>query len=228
MNDLLKPDQAITTRTISAGDAAAKAAWTPSRILLAFGTTGPIIFLGVATLVGLLAPGYDVMTQSISDLAVGPNGWLMTAGFFVFGLSIIAFALGLYRSLSVGSRVGTLLLVIGGLSTFASGLFPTDLMGAPATDTGGIHNMLFLVIFLALIVSYIFSARALRKQAGWRVYARYTALMPVLVFGVLAVYITKGSDPGDPFFSIAGLIQRALLAVAFGWMTLTARRLLAR
>jgi hypothetical membrane protein len=228
VNDLLKHDQAINSRTISANDSAAKAAWTPSRILLAIGAAGPIIFLGVATLVGLLAPGYDIMTQTVSDLAVGPNGWLMTAGFFVFGLSIIAFALGLYSSLSRGSRVGTLLLVIVGLGIFASGLFPTDLKGAPETDTGGIHNMLFLVVFLALIVSYIFSALALGKQAGWRVYARYTALMPVIVFGVLAVFITMGSDPGDPFFSIAGLIQRALLAIAFGWITLTARRLLTR
>jgi hypothetical membrane protein len=228
VNDLLKSDQAINTRTISASDSTVKATWTPARMLLAIGAAGPIIFLGVATLVGLLAPGYDIMTQSISELAVGPNGWLMTADFFIFGLSIIAFALGLYRSLSRGSRVGTLLLVIVGLATFASGLFATDLQGAITTDTGTIHNMLFLIIFLALIISYIFSARALRKQAGWRMYARYTASMPVVVFGVLAVYITMGSDPGDPLFSIAGLIQRALLALAFGWITLTGWRLLVR
>jgi hypothetical protein len=109
----------------------------------------------------------------------------MTAGFFVFGLSIIALALGLYRSLSRGSRVGTLLLVIVGLAIFASGLFPTDLQGATTTDTGGIHNMLFLVIFLALIVSYIFARLEIEiegpfgwaeKLPTWRVSNRWTKI----------------------------------------------------
>jgi hypothetical membrane protein len=162
----------------------------------------------------------------MSDLAVGPNGWLMTINFFAFGLTIIAFAFGFYGSLSRGSRVGTLLLVIVGLAIFGAGIFPTDLKGAPETEAGGLHNLLFLVMMLALILSYCFSALALRRQAGWRAYARYTALMPVLVFALLAVFIIMGSDPGDPLYSIAGIIQRALLGLAFGWISVTAGRLL--
>jgi hypothetical membrane protein len=200
--------------------------WTLTRSLLAIGAAGPIVFLAIATLTGLLDPNYDMASQAMSELALGPNGWLMTANFFVFGLAIIAFAIGFFRSLPRGSWVGSALLLISGLGIFASGIFPADLKGAPETDTGGLHNLLFLVVFLALIISYIFSALALRKLSGWRAYAWATALMPIIVFGLLFVLIGFGSDIGDPLYAVGGLIQRALLAVAFGWMSITAARLL--
>jgi hypothetical protein len=200
--------------------------WTLSRSLLTIGAAGPIVFLAVATLAGLLDPSYNMAGQAMSELALGPNGWLMTANFFVFGLAIIAFAIGFFRGLPRGSWVATGLLVISGIGIFASGIFPADLKGAPETDTGGLHNMLFLVVFLALIISYNFSALALRKLAGWRGHTWATALMPVVVFGLLFVLIGFGSDIGDPLYAVGGLIQRALIAVAFGWMTVTGARLL--
>jgi hypothetical protein len=200
--------------------------WTLSRSLLAIGAAGPIVFLAVATLTALLDPSYNMARQPMSELALGPNGWLMTANFFLFGLAIIAFAIGLFRSLPRGSWVATVLLVISGLGIFASGIFPTDIKGAPETATGSLHNLLFLVVFLALIISYIFSALALRKLAGWRGHTWTTALMPIVVFGLLFVLIGFGSDIGDPLYAIGGLIQRALIAVAFGWMTVTGGRLL--
>jgi hypothetical protein len=48
----------------------------------------------------------------------------------------------------------------------------------------------------------------------------------VVVFGLLFVFVAFGSDPGDPLYSVAGLLQRALIAVAFGWISLTGWRLL--
>ncbi len=199
--------------------------WTLNRALLTIGGAGPILFLALATLNGLITPGYDMQKQAISELALGQNGWLQTANFFMFGLTIIAFAIGLFRSLPRGSWVGATLLIISGLGIVASGIFPTDLKGAPETDTGGLHNLLFLLVFLMLIISYVFWALSFRRLAGWRAYTWFTAFMPVLVFGLLFVLIGFSSDIGDPLYAVGGLIQRLLLAVAFGWMTLTAWRL---
>jgi hypothetical membrane protein len=193
-------------------------------MLLAIGAAGPIMFLAIAILAGLLDPNYNMASHAISELAVGPNGWLMTANFFIFGLAIIAFAIGLFRSLPRGSWVGSTLLVICGVGMVASGIFPTDLPGTPETDTGNLHNLLFLVIFLALIVSYIFSALSFRKIAHWRGLMWATAGMPVIVFGLLFLLIGFSSDIGDPLYAIGGLIQRLLIAVAFGWMTVTGWR----
>jgi hypothetical membrane protein len=208
--------------------AASTQGWTFSRTLLAVGAAGPILFLLFATLAGFLDPNYDLRAHPVSELAVGSNGWLMTANFFIFGLAIIAFAVGLFRSLPRGSWVGTALLVISGAGMFAAGIFPTDLKGAPETDAGAIHNLFSLVIFLALIISYIFAALSFRKLTGWRAYMWTTALLPVVVFGLLFVLVGFGSDPGDPLYAVGGLLQRLLITVGFGWMTTTAWRLLAR
>jgi hypothetical protein len=37
-----------------------------------------------------------------------------------------------------------------------------------------------------------------------------------------------GSDPGDPLFPVGGLLNRALIAVIRGWITVTAGRLLTK
>lgn len=200
--------------------------WTFTRILLAIGAAGPVVFLGLATLAALFTPGYNMLAHPVSELALGPSGWLQTLNFYLFGLAIIVFAVGLFRSLPRPSWVGTGLLIITGACMVASGIFPGDLKGAPETDTGAIHNLLFLVLILALIISYFFSAFSFRKLAGWRGYMWATVLVPFVVFGLVFVFIGFASDIGDPLYAIGGLIQRLLLAVAFGWMTLTAWRLL--
>lgn len=186
-------------------------------VLTLIGTVGPVFFLVVATVAGFLQPGYDLRTQMVSELALGPNGWLQTANFFVFGLAIIAFAFGLCNH----SRVGRGLLVLVGVSLFASGLYPTDLKGAPETSTGAIHNLLSLIIFLSLIVFYSFAAFAMRNQPGWHRYMRVTSLLPIAIFALLFVFVAVGSDLGDPLYAVSGLIQRALLIVAFSWLTIT-------
>ena len=66
------------------------------------------------------------------------------------------------------------------------------------------------------------------QAAGWRRYVLATALMPVAVFGLMFICVALASDPGDPLYSVGGLVQRVLIAVAFGWITTTGWRLLRR
>ena len=159
--------QLMRTRPAPAGASPAPpAAWPPARILAAVGAAGPLVFLAVATLAGLLDPGYDARTQTVSDLAVAPHGWVQTVNFYIFGSSIVAFALGLFRGLRRRSYAGALLLIVVGACVLASGLYPTDLKGAPVTSTGTIHNLLSLLAFLALIVACVFHAVALRREGA--------------------------------------------------------------
>jgi hypothetical membrane protein len=194
-----------------------------TRLLARIGAAGPPVFLAVATVAGLAQPGFDLRTNSISEAALGPFGWLQTLNFYVFGLAIVAFAL---RFASF-SRVASGLLVVSGFAIAASGAFPTDPAGAAQTGAGQLHNLLALVAFGSTIVSFGFSAWALRRQAGWGGHALYTALCLPLSLALLVVYIGVASDPGDPLYAVGGLLERALVLVAFGWMTLTGRRLLA-
>src|SRR5215213_2588929 len=60
--------------------------------------------------------------------------------------------------------------------------------------------------------------RNLQRHASWRgAHPVYSAAMPSAVFGLVAIYGVLGSDPGDPLFFVGGILNRVLIALAFGW-----------
>src|SRR5258707_939540 len=95
------------------------------------GVGGPILFVLVFTLAGFLRPGYSPLSQAVSDLGVGPNAWLQNANFVVFGLLLIAFAIGFYQGMrSVISRgwlvACLVLLMLSGVGIINGGIFKED------------------------------------------------------------------------------------------------------
>jgi|tagenome__1003787_1003787.scaffolds.fasta_scaffold20619637_2 hypothetical membrane protein len=194
------------------------------RALATAGAVGPLVFLAVTVLAGLLKPGYDAREQSVSDLAVGAYGWLQTANFFVLGLAMIAASLALAGR---ASRGAVALLAAAGAGMVAVALFPTDLAGAPPTAHGAAHDTISLGIFLALIAASAVHGRALRRAARERGLARYSTLTAAAVFALFAVFAVFAGDVGDPLHAVSGLIERVFIAAAFGWVTVVSMRLLA-
>jgi hypothetical membrane protein len=194
------------------------------RPLASVGALAPVAFLAIATLAGWLQPGYDARTNTISESALGPFGWLQTLNFYGFGVSIVAFAISLACGLRATSRVAVALLVVAGVAMAANGIFPTDRAGAEPTSAGQAHNLLPLAALVLTIASQGFSAWAMRREPGWGGFAVLTALTATASFGLLAVFIGFSSDPGDPFYAVGGLVQRALVLVLFGWMSVISLR----
>lgn len=67
------------------------------RLLAICGIIGPILYTSVLIIVGLLRPGYNHVTQYMSELdeVGGPNAIIMNiAGFTMLGLLMVAFAFG--------------------------------------------------------------------------------------------------------------------------------------
>jgi hypothetical membrane protein len=200
---------------------------TPNRVLLALGAAGPVLFLVVSTLLGLLDPAFDVMTEPVSALAWGPLGWVQTANFYALGAATIAFAVGLYRDLDGRGRMGAaILLSLSGLALIVAGIFKGTPPGAQPTPSGLIHGMAFFWTFIPLPTAYAIAALRLKQERGWNAHALYSAAMPSVVFGLVVIYGVLGSDPGDPLFFVGGIINRVLIALSFGWVTITAGRLI--
>jgi hypothetical protein len=207
-------------------DDAASRGWTLNRVLLALSATGPVLFLAVSVLLGLLDPESDVLTEPVSTLAWGQLGWVQTANFYALGAATIAFALGLYRSLVGRGRLGTaILLSISGLALITAGVFEGTPPGAEPTPGAMIHGMAFFWTFIPLPTAYAIAALRLKVERGWHGHALYSAAMPSIVFGLVVIYGVLGSDPGDPLFSVGGILNRVLIALSFGWVTITAVRL---
>jgi hypothetical membrane protein len=218
--------ESLTQVHTRAADDAAFRGWTLNGVLLALGAAGPVLFLIVSTLLGFLDPDFDVMIEPVSALAWGPLGWVQTANFYALGAATIAFAVGLYRDLGGRGRLGAaILLSISGLALIVAGIFKGTPPGAEPAPSGMIHGMAFFWTFIPLPTAYALTALRLKVERGWGAHAVYSAAMPSVVFGLVVIYGVLGSDPGDPLFPVGGILNRVLIALAFGWVTITAARL---
>jgi hypothetical protein len=118
------------------------------------------------------------------------------------------------------------LLGLSGLSLILAGVFPATVIDGEPTPSALIHGLAFFGTCLPLPGVYALVGLRLVNEPGWRRHATYTAALPSSVFLLFAVFGVLGSEPGDPLLFISGLLQRLVLALAFGWITVTGLRLL--
>jgi hypothetical protein len=67
------------------------------RWLALAGVVGPILFIALFTLAGLLRPGYSAIRDAISDLGIGPNAWIQNANFTLSIIVSVALGATLFR-----------------------------------------------------------------------------------------------------------------------------------
>jgi hypothetical protein len=150
-----------------------------THLLLACGVLGPPIFIIAFLVEGASRPGYDAIRLPISLLSLGDLGWTQTSNFVVDGVLIIAFAVGLRRSLTPSgwqSRLGPILIGLIGLGLIGAGIFPTDPGGgypqgvraSVSGSTGTQHDLSTCLVFGALIAGCLVLSRhfAVRGQSS--------------------------------------------------------------
>jgi hypothetical protein len=205
-----------------------------ARFLLAAGLVGPLLFFVVVIVEGVTRPGYNAWHHVASTLALGPGGWVLSAGLAVLGLLLLCYAVGLRMVLNAGtgSTWGPILIAICGLAAIGEATFVSDpALGYPAgqattTLHGSLHNVLSLVFDFAVIAACIVLARRFAQAHGslpWVMFSVATIIVFV-VLQVLAVPAYLSNDPHSPF----GLIQRLQLLAIYSWLTVLALRLLTR
>lgn len=194
-------------------------------ILASAGILAPLIFTGGVILAGRLRAGYDPLQHGISELALGPSGWLQTANFLVTGLLLMAFALGLYIALeeTVAARAAVILLVLGGVGLLVLGLFPRDLPGSVPTLHGTIHNVAGNSL-LSLPVACLALGAAWRRDPGWRPYVALSIGVGMLTLLLLPGYFY--ALRGGLLYPWIGLLQRLLVLGPLGWVEVVAVRLI--
>src|SRR5262249_56779399 len=106
------------------------------------GVVGPALFVLTFTLAGLLQPTYSPVSQAISDLGVGDNGWILNASLVLLGLLLVGFAIAFYRTVRPEASatvrfVCASLLALVGVGYAVAGLVPEPnpihwLLGATA------------------------------------------------------------------------------------------------
>ncbi len=63
------------------------------------GIVGPIVFVSAFIVAGLMRQGYSLVHQTISDLGVGANGWLVDGECILLWIFLTAFLVSFFRSI---------------------------------------------------------------------------------------------------------------------------------
>lgn len=206
-----------------------------TRLLLACGVIGSLLFNIVYWIEGATRPGYNALHQAVSSLSLSNQGWLQIINFIVCGLLIFAFAIGLRRTLPADKRAtwGTLLLAAVGIGLIIAGVFVTDpAQGYPpgtpdgpaihTTLTGDIHFFIGApAVFGLLPLSCIVLARCFAEETQWKGGAVYSILSGILMLAFFVGFIITGIHEGP-----AGLMERFSIMVGMAWIMVFAILLL--
>ncbi len=197
-------------------------------VLAVAGIVGPIVFAVGVVVQGLLRAAYNPIAQQISDLTAGPSGWVQQVNFVVFGLLLIAFAVGLYRGVRGAAPrvVGPALVAWNGVELVVAGSFPLreDATGH-ISDPLGVHSVNGTIFFLCIGVGLVVMARQFASDAKWRGLAAYTLTSGIALFVMVVLNGFFAEMAQAPLHPWLGLIQRAILAVWFPCLVMLALQL---
>jgi Protein of unknown function (DUF998) len=160
---------------------------------LALIAIGGIVYFVVAVVVlHFLRPEYNPINHAVSNYAVGPYGYLMTAAFFVLAWSVLALALGLFRSIAFTdlSRIAILLLCLASSGMVVMGIFPGDVhaLHPPATITGVVHWIAAGISFLSIMVAAFLLSSFFKTNERWQVFQRPCFKLALAMVGALLLY----------------------------------------
>lgn len=188
----------------------------PSRLTRAgwAGLIGPVLFTLTWVAQELFRIGeYSPMREPVSALAAGPNGWIQSVNFAVFGFLTIAFGVGLYRVTrsSKSGMIGSLLFLVSGLGLLMAAAFPLREDAAGVTYDPGGHFAAGITFFTSSALALVVVSFALAQRTESR-----TLAMPVRMAGVLMLLSNPVMGilviPDDaPLHEWAGLAQRIIV-----------------
>jgi hypothetical protein len=150
---------------------------------------------------------YHPLSQAVSELALGRDGWLMAIGFCAAGAGMLCFALLIRRILP--STAAPIMLAISALFTFVSAVFHAD-GDTKTTLHGQIHQTAGILSFSLVIAAMFVCSRHFRRDPAWRRLARPTAVWAICAICTFFLVPALGS-------AYFGLAQRIFLAVCLAW-----------
>jgi hypothetical membrane protein len=192
---------------------------TTSSLLPRAAVAGVAAFLLASLVAGFLDPGYSPVSEAISALASTQSeaAGVMIAGFLLGGLGLLAAGSTLWRtSRAAGlgtAAAGVLLAVDGLLRQSCSSLQQACADRESAGDVSGAHvahDLVALVLFVLLAAVAYVLARRLRSR--WVLWAAVAETLLVVWFG------------SGAYGEYGGLVQRALVLLAFGLPAYAAAR----
>ncbi|MFC1767295.1 DUF998 domain-containing protein [Candidatus Margulisiibacteriota bacterium] len=190
-----------------------------SRILILFGALSPIMYIAAAVIGGTLAPGYDHVRDSVSDLLRpgAPNKALLDSLMLLSNVFTILGSIGIllvHKAINKLARTGIfLILATGILSILSASVFrlPT---GPEMTVSGVIHIAIVAALVLTSLALILMIGSGMSRYEGWKYFKLYSIITFLLFFiggGLSPVIIAKG-------IPVVGLVEKLSVCVYFQWI----------
>jgi hypothetical protein len=162
---------------------------------------------------------YHPLTQAVSELALGRDGWLMAIGFCSLGTGTL-FLAAMLRRLDAPPRIAPYLIAVSGLLSYVSAFVHAD--GPHGSTTHGqIHQAVGVVTFVLMISGMFALVRPFRRDRRFHSLATATLVWAfAAVGGFLFIPLS-----GAAYFGVA---QRIFLAIILSWALTVATRGLER
>lgn len=147
--------------------------------LLTAGLGGAPFVLMFLTL-GVMAPGYNAMRDTISALEFSALGLAQRVNFLVFGLSLAAFAMALRRELSGGRGIVLIptFQLLSGVGVIGDAIFLYEPM----------HLICDLIAFNSALLVLLLFAWRFSADARWKGWASYSLLTAFLMMALLTAF----------------------------------------
>jgi hypothetical protein len=189
------------------------------------GMIGSALFIAIFTLESILRPGYNPLGMYVSELSLGPRGWIQITNFIIYGILFLTFTWGITAEFKIGkaSKAGPILLAIIGACLLLSGPFvmdPANTLVESMSLGGTLHQLLGAIVFLLAPISCFVFWRRFRTDPNWRVLQWWT-LIATVVIALAVVLLRIGSTPlidSGGLVEWIGLIQRTALVTYVVWI----------
>jgi hypothetical membrane protein len=189
------------------------------RALALVGAVGPVGYLVLVTVLGMLWDGYDPIRDTQSELGAvdSPHRLVMNlAGFMGLGVSLLAFAAAYWLLLrpSWAKTLATGLLAAAGVGMVVVGFFPCDAGCVDVTATGRLHSLFSMPGAIGLPAAAMVSALAFRRDGRlgtlWQAVSFWLGLVTLVSGPLIAAELVEGGN---------GLLQRAAMWPSLLWLT---------
>jgi hypothetical membrane protein len=187
---------------------------------------GVVLFWVILFIAQSLNPGYNPISQSLSDLALGPYGWLQTIAFFLLAFVAISLGFGFYYGMHKKRSLRTIAVLFGAMAfgEIITGIFRVDWVKTPLSTHALIHQIGASITAIAFPVAALILLPSLRSDPQWKGLVNYTFVVAVSMLTLeIAREVLLLTTWLNPWF---GLYEKGLLVNSLVWIEVMAVHLL--
>jgi hypothetical protein len=182
------------------------------------GIVGPLVVIVGDLAASLSTPGYSLIRDTVSSLALTRIGWLQTICFLAMGLLLEIFVAGLFFNIrrARGFYAGIVLLALCGFVLMLIAAFHMNAPGSPRTIDGRIHGIASYGLGLLFPIAILSFSPSLKSTPNWKTIFVYTLIAGILAFGLII---------GAFFVEVTswfGLYERIIILNALVWVEVVA------